>query len=87
MKYYSEVLEKLFDSIDELTSEEAEFAKEEKEKELMYDRVVDALKRSEEAKKEYTDLKAEYIDKYGSFSYKFEKGADANTFPFNFFLI
>ena len=68
MKYWSEILEKLFDDEKALQEAEQEHESKQKEKDIMYDRVMDALKRSEAAKKEYLDLRSEYIKKYGSFS-------------------
>ena len=85
MKYWSEVLEKLSDDENALQKAEEEYKNKQQEKDIMYDRVIDALKRSEEARKEYTDLKSEYIKKYGSFSYKCEKDVIPDTFPFNIF--
>lgn len=85
MKYWSEILEKLFDDEKALQEAEQEHENKQKEKDIMYDRVVDALKRSEAAKKEYLDLRSEYVKKYGSFAYKYEKDINPNTFPFNIF--
>lgn len=67
MKYWSEILEELFDDEKSLQKAEQEHESKQKERAIMHDRVVDAFKRSEAAREEYEKLQEEYIKKYGSF--------------------
>lgn len=85
MKYYSEILEKLFDDETTLQKAEQEHESKQKEKDIMYDRVVDALKRVDAAREEYEKLQEEYIKKYGSFVYG-HSGKNSSKFPFTFFI-
>lgn len=83
MKYYSEILDKLFDTEEILKQEEQEHESKQKERVIMYDKVVDALKRAEIAREEYEKLEEEYIKKYGSFIYARKNSSE---FPFTFFI-
>ena len=85
MKYWSEILEELFDDEKALQEAEQEYENKQKERDIMHDRVVDAFERSEEARKEYEKLLDEYINKYGSFVYTRNK-KNSSEFPFAFFL-
>ena len=85
MKYYSEILDKLFDTEEILRQEEQEHESKQKEKDTMYDRVVDALKQADMAREEYEKLRDEYIKKYGTFIYAHSK-KNSSEFPFTFFI-
>lgn len=85
MKYWSEVLEELFDDEKSLQKAEQEHESKQKERDIMYDRVVDALKRVDAAKEEYEKLQEEYCKKYGSFVYGHRK-KNSSEFPFTFFI-
>jgi hypothetical protein len=86
MKYWSEILNELFDDEKSLQKAEQEYESKQKEKDIMHDRVIDAFKRSEAAREEYEKLQEEYINKYGSF-------VDAHNtkhsyeFPYAFFTL
>lgn len=81
MKYYSEELNKLFDSEDELleaeytvkkAAEEAEAAAKAKaiEKENKYKEVKAAFDLAAEARDNFMKLQREYVEEYGSFRLK-----------------
>ena len=73
MKYWSEKLEKLFDTVEELKAEENAYEKKTKEKELLEQQIKDA-------KENYFKLKEEYDKKYG------EENMETRYFPFSFVL-
>ena len=84
MKYYSEILEELFDNEEALQKAEQEHESKQKEKDIMYNKVVDALYHTKEAQKEYEKILDEYIKKYGSFVYSHSNKKDFE-FPYTFF--
>lgn len=85
MKYYSEILEELFDNEEALQKAEQEHESKQKEKDIMYNKVVDALYRTKEAQKEYENLLDAYIKKYGSFVHSYNSNKNDSEFPYTFF--
>ena len=81
MKYYSEELDKLFDTEDELVQAELNLLVEKEEQEKAYQEVKQAKEEYESALKRYQVLKDEYLKKYSSISFT-TKVNDASNFPF-----
>lgn len=69
MKYYSESLEKLFDTEDALKEAESAAANKEKKKELRTEELTAARKAVQEAEKKYSVLLSKYCKDYGTYSY------------------
>lgn len=89
MKYYSEILKKVFDDADECKAAEQEIldarqkAKEEKEKLLSErkeraDEVEEARKKMVEAQKNFEDVLMKFINDYGTYHYS---TSDIEDFP------
>ena len=83
MKYYSEELNKLFDTEEELTEAELNLLVEKEEQEKAYQKVKEAKEEYESAMKRYHVLKDEYLKKYSSIS--FTTKVDSNIFDSPFF--
>ena len=69
MKYYSEELDELFDTEDELVKAELNRLVEKEEQEKAYQEVKQAKEEYESAMKRYRILKDEYLKKYSSISF------------------
>ena len=69
MKYYSEELDKLFDTQEELVEAELNLLVEKEEQEKAYQEVKQAKEEYESAMKRYHVLKDEYLKKYSSISF------------------
>lgn len=69
MKYYSESLDKLFDTESALNEAEAAVVNKEKEKERRTEELTAARKAAQEAEKKYIDLLGKYCKDYGTYSY------------------
>lgn len=93
MKYFSEKLNKLFDSSDECAKAEAAAIKAEEEKKVAEQKkaetrkarakeVEDALKASVEARAKYDKLLREFCKDYGAFHYSFNSEDDDDIFNF-----
>lgn len=91
MRYYSDLLKKVFDSEDACVAAEDKYltemeAKDAREKELREKRkerakeVEDALKAVTEAQKKFVDLKREFIKDYGSWHVSFSTNGDISSF-------
>ena len=69
MKYYSESLNKLFDTEAALNEAESAVANKEREKEQRTEELTAARKAAQEAEKKYIDLLGKYCKEYGTYSY------------------
>jgi flagellar hook-basal body complex protein FliE len=98
MKYYSEKLNKIFDSEDECQKQEKAFldkqkAEEEKQVKLAETRkarakeVEDAYKKANEAYKEFLELKNKFIKDYRTIHMSFDELSDLVNDPFKFWFI
>lgn len=69
MKYYSEVLKKVFDTVDALNEAESAILNKEQEKQRRTEELSAARKVAEEAEKKYFALLKAYRQDYGVYSY------------------
>lgn len=67
MKYYSEILKKLYDSKDELVKAEVAATKAKSDREVKAKEVTELLKAANEATKKANKALSEFIKEYGSF--------------------
>lgn len=96
MKFYSDKLNKLFESADDCAKAEAAAIKAEEEKKAAEQKkaetrkarakeVEDALKASVEARAKYDKLLREFCKDYGAFHYSFNSENEDENDIFNFF--
>lgn len=78
MKYYSEVLDKVFDSEKECMEAENAEKKKTDEREKRAEEVEVARKQAQEAKARYERLLERYCKDYGTFRYKLNDSHDIN---------
>lgn len=67
MKYYSEILKKLYDSKDELVKAEVEATKAKSDRAEKAKEVTELLKAANEATKKANKALADFVKEYGSF--------------------
>jgi len=78
MKYYSEILKKLYDSKDELVKAEVAATKAKSDREVKAKEVTELIKAANEATKKANTALREFINEYGSFKTTI-KSEDAGT--------
>lgn len=79
MKYYSEVLKKVFDTVDALNEAESAILNKEQEKQRRTEELSAARKVAEEAEKRYFALLKAYCQDYGAYSYPASCSSEGST--------
>ncbi len=96
MKYFSEITNKFYDSVEELENHEREVtereaekkAKEEqtkKERTLRAKEVEDALEKAAEAHRNYLELRNKFVRDYGSYHYSYTSETPLTDWLTSFF--
>ena len=67
MKYYSELLKEIFDTVEELNAAEMEKMNETAERDAALEKILVLAEERDEITAEYNKLKDEFIKTYGSF--------------------
>lgn len=83
MKFYSEILDELFNTQEELEKKEKEQEEKDHARELLYNSVISAAEARDKAQENFETLRNDYVKKYGAIALGSENGK-YKSYPFDF---